>query len=565
MVFILASLLSVLVLVGCGDKPQKAGGVKLLETTTTVDGKMKYEYDAQNRVVKMVSYYYDVISAWQTVTYSRDGSIKVARVFVSGSEDETNFVRNGNTITVYAGDMLSETITLDNDGNIAKIERPVDVTEYHYQDGNLIKREKNFILSAQSAVGRFKYDDKKTPFYNCKTPKWFLQLFFFDGGHNNNIVERKYYYHDESTVTYIYEFEYDSDGFPVKQTSDAFGEDIGGFMGETIYFTYRGATEIILTETEIKTKTETNGDEIIHDPEFDIYGTWEYVVSPSSHHEWKATPPKITINADNTVTAQLLGSHYRGVLNKIDSYEFRFHINYFRLGDFENDGDGTEWTFIYDPATNLLKWGDSDFRKISDNDLTSGGEALELHHVVGWYPVEINMHVFYSALSDGRYSLDSLVFRYGGVMQTVHLHSFESLKGRLNFDPDDFYLIRVGDYNFDGYMDIVILTTNLPHSRHEFFLFNPQTNSFDYSVKLSELYGVEVDDQTKTITSSEDGGDQGRIYSNSQYKWIDGQLTLIHSESQGYGDDSERYIRTTRTLQNGEWVQQADTISVEDL
>jgi hypothetical protein len=535
-------------------KSRGSSDVTLLESITWeydwMPGSMaKFEYDDKNRIVNIISYddggYY---GSSQTITYSKDGSVKLA-------DDvpywEVNFVRKRNTITVSCNinaetnDVLPETLTVNKEGFIVKSERAGsggggwhEIKTWQYREDNLIKltTATRWVSDTDThSVIEFTYDEKKSPFLNCNTPRWLLQFLYHAHGlgmGRNNIIDG-------------YDFEYDSDGFPTRRTD--YTSDEHGVYTNIVTFTYRG-------------ETETNGDEIIHDTDFSIYGTWEYVVSPSSHHEWKATPPKITINADNTVTALLSESHYRGVLKQIDSYEFRFHINYFRLGDFENDGDGVEWTLIYDPAINMLTYGGSPFKKQSDDGLTSDAEALELHHVVGFNDVEINIHIFYSAVSEGGYGLDSLVFRYGGVMQTV-------VAGMNVNDPNELSnLISVDDYNFDGYMDIAILVSGAANNTiHTIFLYNPQTKVYDYHEELSEMMGVTIDNEKQLLSSFSKGGHAGAIYYHGQFKWDNGQLTLIYSENQDWDDASQRYIRTTRTLQNSEWTQQTDTIRREDL
>jgi len=61
---------------------------------------------------------------------------------------------------------------------------------------------------------KFEHDDKKSPFYHCKTPKWFL--WFNDRGqqNENNIKTETFY--GVAPITCVYE--YNADGFPAKRT-----------------------------------------------------------------------------------------------------------------------------------------------------------------------------------------------------------------------------------------------------------------------------------------------------------------------------------------------------------
>jgi hypothetical protein len=51
------------------------------------------------------------------------------------------------------------------------------------------------------------------------------------------------------------------------------------------------------------------------------------------------------------------------------------------------------------------------------------------------------------------------------------------------------------------------------------------------------------------------------IYSFREFKWEQGKLTVIQEEEQDYDDNSDKYIRITRTLQNGKWVEQKKTVT----
>ena len=65
----------------------------------------------------------------------------------------------------------------------------------------------------------YKYDDKKSPFYSCKNPKWSWLIIYqgFSALSQNNIIEEKY--GDSLYPEYITkrEYVYDSDGYPTKR------------------------------------------------------------------------------------------------------------------------------------------------------------------------------------------------------------------------------------------------------------------------------------------------------------------------------------------------------------
>jgi len=219
------------------------GGIKLLETITWNWGDdedsfvTKFEYDDQNRIIKISDYLEDFI---KTLTYGDDW-IKVTWTWVTYDEySEVVLTKTGNnTITLSSNDDdYSETLTIDNDGYLSKwVSLAFEEGSYssqevtfQYQNGNLIKMTNIYIwggIKGREDVFEFKYDDKKSPFYHCKTPKWFMQFwFFFDDifgiGFKNNIIEEIRFGGEigfgnfSFSIEYIYE--YDSDGFPTKQT-----------------------------------------------------------------------------------------------------------------------------------------------------------------------------------------------------------------------------------------------------------------------------------------------------------------------------------------------------------
>ncbi|MDR3013478.1 MAG: hypothetical protein LBU70_09780 [Chitinispirillales bacterium] len=112
---------------------------------------------------------------------------------------------------------------------------------------------------------------------------------------------------------------------------------------------------------------ETDGDEITHDPDFSVYGTWNYVVTSSTPSEWEDVQPSITIKTDNTVSAHLVFIIKTGVISKINTYQFRVNI---AAGESASDEwDAEEWILTYNPKTNLLEgWDNAYFRRGTDAD-----------------------------------------------------------------------------------------------------------------------------------------------------------------------------------------------------
>ena len=238
-----ALVVSAALMSSCG-KDDNGDKIKLLETITSDWGDdgygvTKFEYDDQNRIIKISGYWDGKLEPIKTLNYGDDW-IKVTWLNYDEYGDRVIvFTKTGNnTITLSTNaDGYIETLTIDNDGYLSKWvdvafddNRSQEVT-FQYQNGNLTKMTNISLRDGKKGfeeVFEFKYDDKKSPFYHCKTPKWFMQFwFFFDDifgiGFKNNIIEligfgeEIGYSNFSFSIEYIYE--YDSDGFPTKQTS----------------------------------------------------------------------------------------------------------------------------------------------------------------------------------------------------------------------------------------------------------------------------------------------------------------------------------------------------------
>ncbi|MDR0453291.1 MAG: lysozyme inhibitor LprI family protein [Deferribacteraceae bacterium] len=172
---------------------------------------------------------------------------------------------------------------------------------------------------------------------------------------------------------------------------------------------------------------------------------------------------------------------------------------------------------------------------------------------------KIPMTVYVTYDADEQEILNRLVFNYKGIKHTVPLTNFEE---PLQCWTD----ISAADYNFDNCMDIAIdVSCGSYNLSQKIFLYDPQTKKYEYHKELSEILGVWVDSETKTIKSHAKGGHAGLIYYFSEYSWKSGKLTLIQKESQDYDDNLGIYIRITRTLQNGVWKEKTEKFKEADL
>jgi hypothetical protein len=224
-----------------GNSSEQTDDVKLLECITDGKGKAqkKFEYDGQNRLVKTYDYGSDGVFDTQTITYNTDNSVMVEETHsnygnhIDYGQSVKIYVRKGNKITV---DTIA--FTINEDGYIVKSKYFTN----QYQDGNLIIYDdtENGYRNGSS----YEYDDKKSPFSNSNTSKWLLQhLVGHVSASKNNVLENNYITAGEDMMTgsYSYKYEYDSDGFPTKQTCEWYSE--GNEETTTTRYTYRSGAK----------------------------------------------------------------------------------------------------------------------------------------------------------------------------------------------------------------------------------------------------------------------------------------------------------------------------------
>jgi len=205
---------------------------------------IKLEYDYQNRIKKWQ--YRGVYT--HILNYNGDGFL-YKKVVIDQWGDETKtyeFEKLGNTITVTEKGSFWDsndweikeytdiyTIDLDNEGYPIKFSgnKLASVFNFQFHEGNLL----NFSKFDNELVYDFKYDDNKSPFYHCKTPKWYMFLFVnrnnnlndLSGadflGNKNNVTEMTVIDWGDDYKTY-FRYRLDSAGFPITRTAFSSGE-----------------------------------------------------------------------------------------------------------------------------------------------------------------------------------------------------------------------------------------------------------------------------------------------------------------------------------------------------
>jgi hypothetical protein len=217
-------LLIMVLTIACEEKDKNAepGGGKLLENVVDSNGFItKYEYDAQNRIIKIYNRNFT-----QTIVYSADGSVKI---------NDKSYRKNETTITIQDGSS-KRVFTMNEDGYVVKSENDFYKETWQYQGGNLISINGVRKDNGNKTLTLYRYDDKPSPFRNCKTPRWILSILSVSGNKNNKVSEET----DNGLgdgFYYGFSYEYDKDGFPTKEIISVDGEKF------ITTFTYRNETK----------------------------------------------------------------------------------------------------------------------------------------------------------------------------------------------------------------------------------------------------------------------------------------------------------------------------------
>ena len=190
----------------------------------------KFTYDDQNRIKTMTFYEDGEVYSVNTLNYNSSGDLTSMKTeYPSWGDTYTEtYTKSGNKITI------------DDDGDVFTMELndqglPIKGTyeyasgdnwgtensTFKYQGSNLTEISRTYesywdgeTYSDEDKTTFTSYDDKKAPFYHCKTPQWWL-IFWFEGryGIQNNPKIIKGMEKNENTHTV--EYTYNADGFPV--------------------------------------------------------------------------------------------------------------------------------------------------------------------------------------------------------------------------------------------------------------------------------------------------------------------------------------------------------------
>jgi hypothetical protein len=188
----------------------------------------KFEYDEQHRLTKRYEYNdIGTLKSTMTLTYEDDGDLKsVLWVNPNGYTELSGPVKDGNKIS-FRGVMISRyEIELNTEGLPeslthyweASMSGMRSTTEYTYTWVNRNLTKADYIVTGvrysgeeyeESGETTYTYDDKKSPFYHCTTPRWFWTWYYFadiTACSLNNLISSS---SENETVNYTY----NEDGF----------------------------------------------------------------------------------------------------------------------------------------------------------------------------------------------------------------------------------------------------------------------------------------------------------------------------------------------------------------
>ena len=169
--------------------------VRLPESGIDKDGYTeKFEYDNQYRITKITYIEDGNPHAEEIFSYSGNNMTVVSKELGYPEYDTTNeFVKNGNKITAtWKRDNETRIFTISlNDNDVPTTatstsrEGWTDVYTFTIQNGNMTE----WTEWTESYTYKYKFDDKKSPFHNCTTPKWFMFWDKHGHGSQNNVIE----------------------------------------------------------------------------------------------------------------------------------------------------------------------------------------------------------------------------------------------------------------------------------------------------------------------------------------------------------------------------------------
>ena len=213
--------------------------VFLLEEVQESTARYVFEYDGKNRMTKLTGYLFDsCFGRWyqflvHELKYNVVGDLEEYTYRTETNVTKFTIHKDGNKFTL-SDDTATEIrfIELNAHGLPEKCAYLIgvkgseswnfDIRTYTWHNGNNTKLsvEQDWKYGSKedtwSGTYTYTFDDKKSPFYYCTTPKWILLHFWgsYYSFNDNNIIDHKL----EDSVYLTTEYTYNDYGFPVTQT-----------------------------------------------------------------------------------------------------------------------------------------------------------------------------------------------------------------------------------------------------------------------------------------------------------------------------------------------------------
>ncbi|MDR2887064.1 MAG: hypothetical protein LBV26_03525 [Bacteroidales bacterium] len=225
------------VFASCKDNDETQDPVILLEEMHHIrhhnDTKDVFEYDKRNRITKCLTYYIGTTEVYytNTITYKANGNLEL--LIESGETYITTFAKKGNKIS-YTDEInnTSGEMEVDSQGFPVKgtWERKGDnlgrgTSTFTWENGNLTQEKREYCVENDGKeysyieTSTYTYDNKKSPFYNCATPKWFLMYWLGVAYCGENNLETAIYSRLPAH-TLTAKNTYNDDGFLISRTGD---------------------------------------------------------------------------------------------------------------------------------------------------------------------------------------------------------------------------------------------------------------------------------------------------------------------------------------------------------
>ena len=214
------------------------------EMTTDTGESTVFEYNADMKITKIEDTEGEDIMKMM-YTYNSDGLMNSMTVYTDYGEgleedgttmftyDGTNKIIGGKITKIEEGATIIMDInySLDKNKNLKTVTAIMKIpgtsfeikvrTEFVFEDGNLVDFKEYDYTDQPISHIKYKYDNKKNPFYNLGNKYSVINEGHESWGSKNNVISEEIILSSySSTGTYLYKLEYDDNNYPVKWVTD---------------------------------------------------------------------------------------------------------------------------------------------------------------------------------------------------------------------------------------------------------------------------------------------------------------------------------------------------------